>query len=40
MTVVIMIAGPTRLQELLLLVPQVVALLSRGLAPRVYRVVA
>lgn len=38
--VVIMIAGRTRLQELLPLVPQVTTLLSRDLERRVYRVVA
>ena len=37
--VVIMVAGRTRLQELLPLMPQLIGLLSRGLEPRIYHVV-
>ena len=37
--VVIMVAGRTRLQELLPLMPQLIALLSRGLERRIYHVV-
>lgn len=37
--VVIMVAGRTRLQELLPLMPQLIALLSRGLERRIYQVV-
>ncbi|MCY3756526.1 MAG: DUF5615 family PIN-like protein [Acidobacteria bacterium] len=38
--VVIMIAGRTRLQELLLLVPEVIAILSSGPGRGIHRVVA